>query len=62
MVGDLSVAENLFLNRQPRGRFRLLSAARLRRQAQDSWAVPVDPTLPARVLDTFGADQVMFGS
>jgi simple sugar transport system ATP-binding protein len=53
VVGDLSVAENLFLNRQPRGRFGLLSRARLNREAAtllESWAVPVDPGLPAREL------------
>ena len=53
VVGDLSVAENLFLNRQPRGRFGLLSRQRLRRAASellDSWAVPVDPDVPAKEL------------
>jgi simple sugar transport system ATP-binding protein len=53
VVGDLSVAENLFLNRQPRGRFGLLSRSRLRREAAElleSWAVPVDPDLPAGEL------------
>jgi simple sugar transport system ATP-binding protein len=53
VVGELSVAENLFLNRQPRGRLGLLSRTRLRREATgllESWAVPVDPDLPAREL------------
>jgi simple sugar transport system ATP-binding protein len=53
VVGELSVAENLFLNRQPRGRFGLVSHQRLRRDAQallDSWAVPVDPEVPAKEL------------
>lgn len=53
VVGDLSVAENLFLNRQPRGRFGLLSRSALRRAASElleSWAVPVDADLPAREL------------
>ncbi len=53
VVGDLSVAENLFLNRQPRGRFGLLSRSRLRRMAEElleSWAIPVDAELPAREL------------
>jgi simple sugar transport system ATP-binding protein len=53
VVADLSVAENLFLNRQPRGRFGLLSRNRLRRAAMDlleSWAIPVDPDLPAGLL------------
>jgi simple sugar transport system ATP-binding protein len=53
VVGELSVAENLFLNRQPRGRFGLVSHKRLRRDAQrllDSWAVPVDPEVPAKEL------------
>jgi simple sugar transport system ATP-binding protein len=53
VVGELSVAENLFLNRAPRGRFGLLSWSRLRRDARellDSWTIPVDPELPAREL------------
>jgi simple sugar transport system ATP-binding protein len=53
VVPDLSVAENLFLHRQPRGRFGLLSRSRLRRQAAallESWAVPVNPDLPAGQL------------
>ncbi|MEV6813840.1 sugar ABC transporter ATP-binding protein [Micromonospora sp. NPDC051296] len=53
VVGELSVAENLYLDRQPRGRFGLLSRSRLRRAATDlleSWAVPVDPDTPAREL------------
>lgn len=53
VVPELSVAENLFLHRQPRGRFGLLSWPRLRREAAElleSWAVPVDPDLPAGQL------------
>ncbi|MFT7835972.1 sugar ABC transporter ATP-binding protein [Saccharothrix sp. BKS2] len=53
VVKDLSVAENLFLHRQPRGRFGLVSHARMRREAAElleSWSVPVDPGLPAREL------------
>jgi simple sugar transport system ATP-binding protein len=53
VVPDLSVAENLFLHRQHRGRLGLLSWSRLRRNAAElleSWAVPVDPELPAREL------------
>jgi simple sugar transport system ATP-binding protein len=53
VVGELSVAENLFLNRQPRGRFGMLSWSRLRREARellDSWAIPADPETPAREL------------
>lgn len=53
VVGDLSVAENLFLHRIPRNRLGLLSWSRLRRAARELlelWAVPVDPDLPAREL------------
>jgi simple sugar transport system ATP-binding protein len=53
VVRELSVAENLFLGRQPRGRFGLLSPSRLRKEAGElleSWAVAVDPDLPAREL------------
>jgi simple sugar transport system ATP-binding protein len=53
VVPALSVAENLFLHRQPRGRFGLLSPGLLRRRAAellDEWAVPVDPDLPAGEL------------
>ncbi|MFI7306314.1 sugar ABC transporter ATP-binding protein [Micromonospora aurantiaca] len=53
VVGDLSVAENLFLDRQPRGRWGLLSPSRLRRAATElleSWSVPVDPDVPAKEL------------
>lgn len=53
VVKDLSVAENLFLHRQPRGRFGLISPARMRREAAElleTWQVPVAPDLPAREL------------
>ncbi|MFC7615652.1 sugar ABC transporter ATP-binding protein [Actinokineospora soli] len=53
VVKDLSVAENLFLHRQPRGRFGLISPSRMRRQAAElleSWSVPVAPELPAGEL------------
>ncbi|RZS36506.1 monosaccharide ABC transporter ATP-binding protein (CUT2 family) [Herbihabitans rhizosphaerae] len=53
VVGELSVAENLFLHRQPRGRFGLLSPSKLRRAASDlleEWAVPVAPDVPAKEL------------
>jgi simple sugar transport system ATP-binding protein len=53
VVPGLSVAENLFLHRQPRGRFGLLSPRLLRRQAAElleEWAVHVDPDVAAREL------------
>lgn len=53
VVPELSVAENLFLHRQPRGRFGLLSSRLLRHGATElleEWAVHVDPGLPAREL------------
>lgn len=53
VVKELTVAENLFLGRQPRGRFGLLSPGRLRREAVElleAWAVPVSPDLAARDL------------
>jgi len=53
VVPELSVAENLFLHRQPRGRFGLLSPRKLRAGAAgllEEWAVHVDPDLPAREL------------
>ncbi|TDP96670.1 sugar ABC transporter ATP-binding protein [Labedaea rhizosphaerae] len=53
IVPHLSVAENLFLHRQPRGRFGLLSPSKLRRQASElleSWSVPVAPDLPGGEL------------
>ncbi|ONI91062.1 multidrug ABC transporter ATP-binding protein [Saccharothrix sp. ALI-22-I] len=53
VVKDLSVAENLFLHRQPRGRLGLISPRRMRAQAAElleSWSVPVDVDLPAAEL------------
>lgn len=53
VVPELSVAENLFLHRQPRGRFGLLSPKLLRSKASallDEWAVHVDPDVAAREL------------
>ncbi|UJW32826.1 sugar ABC transporter ATP-binding protein [Saccharothrix sp. AJ9571] len=52
VIPHLSVAENLFLNRQPTGRF-VISWSKLRRQAADlleSWRVSVDPDLTAGEL------------
>ncbi|MFF0459455.1 sugar ABC transporter ATP-binding protein [Streptomyces mexicanus] len=46
VVPDLTVAENLFLNRQPTGRGGLISRRRLRARAAellDTWDVRVDP-------------------
>jgi simple sugar transport system ATP-binding protein len=53
VVKELSVAENIFLHRQPRGRFGLISPSRMRRDAAElleSWSVPVAPELPAGEL------------
>ncbi|GAB2785279.1 sugar ABC transporter ATP-binding protein [Amycolatopsis magusensis] len=52
VIPHLSVAENLFLNRQPTGRF-VISWSKLRRQAAElleSWRVAVDPDLTAGEL------------
>ncbi|QFU93112.1 sugar ABC transporter ATP-binding protein [Amycolatopsis sp. YIM 10] len=52
VIPHLTVAENLFLNRQPTGRF-VISWSKLRRQAADlleSWRVSVDPDLTAGEL------------
>ncbi|MFI6024578.1 sugar ABC transporter ATP-binding protein [Amycolatopsis magusensis] len=52
VIPHLSVAENLFLNRQPTGRF-VISWSKLRRQAAElleSWRVSVDPDLTAGEL------------
>ncbi|MBN6037185.1 sugar ABC transporter ATP-binding protein [Amycolatopsis sp. 195334CR] len=52
VIPHLTVAENLFLNRQPTGRF-VISWAKLRRQAAElleSWRVSVDPDLTAGEL------------
>ncbi|RZQ60635.1 sugar ABC transporter ATP-binding protein [Amycolatopsis suaedae] len=52
VIPHLTVAENLFLNRQPTGRFGI-SWSRLRRQAAElleSWRVAVDPDVPAGEL------------
>ncbi|HEV2784493.1 MAG TPA: sugar ABC transporter ATP-binding protein [Actinophytocola sp.] len=53
VIGELTVAENLFLNRYQRGPARLISWPRLRREAARllaEWSVDVDPRLPAREL------------
>ncbi len=53
VIGELTVAENLFLNRHQRGRAGLISWPRLRREAARllaEWSVDVDPRLPAREL------------
>jgi simple sugar transport system ATP-binding protein len=54
VIGELTVAENLFLNRYQRGRLGLISWPRLRREAARllaEWSVDVDPRLPARELN-----------
>ena len=53
VIGELTVAENLFLNRHQRGPAGLISWSRLRREAARllaEWSVDVDPRLPAREL------------
>ncbi|MFB7456981.1 sugar ABC transporter ATP-binding protein [Streptomyces sp. NPDC056188] len=53
VVPELTVAENLFINRQPTGRGRLISWRRLRQQAADlldTWDVRVDPEARTREL------------
>ncbi|MFJ2721953.1 sugar ABC transporter ATP-binding protein [Streptomyces sp. NPDC087437] len=57
VIPELTVAENLFINRHPTGRGRLISWRRLRKQAADlldTWDVHVDPearTCELRVED-----------
>ncbi|MFJ5156856.1 sugar ABC transporter ATP-binding protein [Streptomyces sp. NPDC088353] len=53
VIPELTVAENLFINRQPTGRGRLISWRRLRKQAADlldTWDVHVDPEARTREL------------
>ncbi|MDG6108773.1 sugar ABC transporter ATP-binding protein [Dactylosporangium aurantiacum] len=53
IIPDLTVAENLFLNRHARGRDRLIRWPQLRRQAEQllaEWAVDVDVRRPASSL------------
>jgi rhamnose transport system ATP-binding protein len=55
---DLSVAENIFMGRQPLGRLRRIDTVAMRRRTTDLFArlgVPVDPDRPARGLSI--ADQ-----
>lgn len=55
---DLTVAENIFIGRQPRGRFGLIDRAAMRRQSQELFAelgVPIDPDRLAEGLSI--ADQ-----
>ncbi|WP_158887776.1 sugar ABC transporter ATP-binding protein [Amycolatopsis anabasis] len=52
VIPQLTVAENLFLNRQPARRF-VISWSKLRRQAEEllgEWGVAVDPDVPAGEL------------
>ncbi|MET9730270.1 sugar ABC transporter ATP-binding protein [Streptomyces sp. NPDC006458] len=54
IIPTLTVAENLFLNRQDRGRNGLISWRDVRRRAQDllsTWSVDVDPQTPADDLN-----------
>ncbi|GAA2259876.1 sugar ABC transporter ATP-binding protein [Glycomyces scopariae] len=58
LFGDLTVAENLFIGRQPKGRFGLIDRAAMRRDAAALFArlgVPLDPDRPAKGLSI--ADQ-----
>lgn len=60
VVPELTVAENLFINRQPRGRGGLISWRRLRAEAADvlrTWDVRVDPE--ARTADLTVEDRQM---
>jgi simple sugar transport system ATP-binding protein len=53
VIGSLTVAENLYLNRQPTGAGRLINWTTLRRQARDllaAWDVDVDVQRPAADL------------
>lgn len=53
IISTLTVAENLFLNRQPRGRFGLVAWSALRRDARtllQAWSVDVDVNQPAATL------------
>jgi rhamnose transport system ATP-binding protein len=55
---DLTVAENIFIGRQPKGRFGLISRSEMRRQARalfDTLGVPIDPDRIAEGLSI--ADQ-----
>jgi rhamnose transport system ATP-binding protein len=55
---DLTVAENIFIGRQPKGRSRLISRSEMRRQAAGLFArlgVPIDPARVAEGLSI--ADQ-----
>ncbi|GAA1665742.1 sugar ABC transporter ATP-binding protein [Glycomyces endophyticus] len=58
LFGDFTVAENLFVGRQPKGRFGLIDRAAMRRDAAAIFArlgVPIDPDRPAKGLSI--ADQ-----
>ncbi|MEU5873457.1 sugar ABC transporter ATP-binding protein [Glycomyces sp. NPDC047369] len=58
LFGDLSVAENLFIGRQPKGRFGLIDRAAMNRDAAALFArlgVPIEPDRPAKGLSI--ADQ-----
>ncbi len=55
IIPELTVAENLFLNRHARGRGGLISWKTVRGRARellDTWSVDVDVRTPARDLDT----------
>ncbi|WP_245681069.1 sugar ABC transporter ATP-binding protein [Glycomyces harbinensis] len=58
LFGDLTVAENLFIGRQPKGRFGFIDRAAMNRRAAALFArlgVPMDPDRPAKGLSI--ADQ-----
>ena len=53
LVPLMSVAQNIFLGREPRGRFGLIDTVRMEREARDllqRYGVRVDPSLPLRAL------------
>ncbi|HMO12201.1 MAG TPA: sugar ABC transporter ATP-binding protein, partial [Actinotalea sp.] len=52
-VPEMTVAENIYLGREPLTAFRLVDKARMRRMTQelfDTWNIPLDPALPMKKL------------
>ncbi|HEX7291708.1 MAG TPA: ATP-binding cassette domain-containing protein, partial [Conexibacter sp.] len=61
LLPHLTVAENLFVNAHPRGRFGLVSWSRLRRRAAElleQWSIPVSPRVEASTLRVEESQQV----
>ena len=61
LLPQLTVAENLFVNAHPRGRFGLVSWSRLRRRAAellDEWSIAVEPDVEASSLRVEDRQQV----